>query len=188
VFVRKLCLTIVAVGATLLWRRTAQAQTARYLDNGDGTISDTTTGLMWEKKTGTVGEREDRTDAHNVNNTYRRSETDDGDRPDGAAFTKFLFQLNHETSANGIDLAGCFANHCDWRLPSIDELKGIVDSDTENPSIDPIFGPTQSQRYWSATTDDGFPHAAWRVHFADGNVQIVGKRFALFVRAVPTSP
>ena len=27
----------------------------RFVDNGDGTITDNQTGLMWEKKTGTLG-------------------------------------------------------------------------------------------------------------------------------------
>ncbi|TMA85936.1 MAG: DUF1566 domain-containing protein, partial [Deltaproteobacteria bacterium] len=27
----------------------------RFVDNGDGTVTDNETGLIWEKKTGTVG-------------------------------------------------------------------------------------------------------------------------------------
>ena len=58
---RKTSLAFIAVCVTLLWMRAAQAQ--QFIDNGDGTISDTTTRLMWEKKT-TDGS------VHDVNNTY----------------------------------------------------------------------------------------------------------------------
>jgi hypothetical protein len=38
-----------ALCATSLWVGAAEAQ--RYVDNGDGTVTDNTTHLMWEKKT-----------------------------------------------------------------------------------------------------------------------------------------
>lgn len=50
---RKINLTLFVLCATLLW--VGAAQTQRYIDNGDGTITDTSTNLMREKKTGTVG-------------------------------------------------------------------------------------------------------------------------------------
>jgi hypothetical protein len=46
---RKTSLTVAAVCATLLWAQMAHAQ--RFTDNGDGTVTDHQTGLMWEKKT-----------------------------------------------------------------------------------------------------------------------------------------
>jgi hypothetical protein len=46
---RKTSLTVAAVCATLLWAGVAHAQ--RFTDNGDGTVTDHQTGLMWEKKT-----------------------------------------------------------------------------------------------------------------------------------------
>lgn len=52
-FIRKASLTVIAC-AMLLVVGTALAQAEdRFIDNGDGTISDTQTGLMWEQKTGT---------------------------------------------------------------------------------------------------------------------------------------
>jgi hypothetical protein len=51
---KSISLTVISVCATLLWAGAVRAQ-PRFIDNGDGTISDTKTGLMWEKKTGKVG-------------------------------------------------------------------------------------------------------------------------------------
>ncbi|HUA34481.1 MAG TPA: hypothetical protein VMA09_12805 [Candidatus Binataceae bacterium] len=53
-------LTVVGC-ALLVWVGAAHAQTGRYVDNGDGTITDKNTGLMWEKKTTGGG-------VHEVNN------------------------------------------------------------------------------------------------------------------------
>ena len=46
-----------------------------------------------------------------------------------------------------------FANHNDWRLPTVKEFLSIVDRSRGSlPAIDPIFGPTQSDYYWSDDT------------------------------------
>ena len=42
----------------------------RFVDNGDGTVTDHLTGLQWEKKTSAVGSGEDYSDPHDVDNTY----------------------------------------------------------------------------------------------------------------------
>lgn len=174
---RRTGMTII-VCALLLWTRTAQAQT-RYVDNGDGTVSDKQTGLMWEKKTGNPGGSSNPGDAHDVNNFYTWSES--GNR-DGTAFTKFLGTLNGK-AGNG--KAGCFAHHCDWRLPSVDELKEILLYPcSKRPCIDPIFGPTQSLYYWSASIGAYGPSGVWGVDFADGHVSGLGKPNDNYVRAV----
>jgi Protein of unknown function (DUF1566) len=96
----------------LLWLGTAQAQ--RYVDNGDGTITDNDTGLMWEKKTEGPGE-------HNLNDRYTWGHPGDT-KPDGTAFTDYLGTLNDGLSSDGTTITHCFANHCDWRLPTFEEL------------------------------------------------------------------
>ena len=155
----------------------------RYVANGDGTVSDLNTALMWEQQTSTCSG-----EVTCYTNTYTWSTGDD--LADGTAFTSFLATLNNGASVDGgvsTAITGCFANHCDWRLPSIVELQGILLSPypcSINPCIDPTFGPTQSNDYWSATTLAGYPYYAWFVTFSDGFVIDINKAYSLYVRAV----
>jgi len=57
----------------------------------------------------------------------------------------------------------------DWRLPSIKELRTLVDRGRANPSIDPAFHSVASSSYWSSTTAAGDPSYAWVVYFSSGN-------------------
>ena len=140
-------------------KATAAAVPCRYADHGDGTVIDYDTGLQWEKKTpgacsnalvicltdddcpgGSCGGR-----AHYVNATYTW---------DGAHL--FVDGTHDILAPAGAFVA--FAGHSDWRLPTVDELRGIIDPKAAGcgslsaPCIDPIFGPTFSSNwdYWAA--------------------------------------
>ena len=88
--------------------------------------------------------------------------------------------------------AANFAGHNDWRLPSegghnspatgSNELETIVAPSTFTPSINAIFGPTASFRYWSASTRATFD--AWYMFFYNGFVSYDSKTGGLYVRAV----
>jgi hypothetical protein len=157
-----------------------------FKDCGDGTVADPQTGLQWEKKTGTVGggggvlcDTVPCPDPHDVNNRYAWSTT--GVDPDGGAFTDFLAKLNDPVfgeAATPSEVTGCFAGHCDWRLPNIVELQTIVDGGFGPPSIDPIFGPTASLDYWSASTWTTFPTDAWFTLFLSGGQGFGDKMFS----------
>ena len=71
-----------------------------YVDNGDGTITDLNTGLMWEKKDDSGG-------VHDKDNTYTWSTGTNN--MDGTIVTTFLDTLN-DVAGGG---ASCFAGHCD---------------------------------------------------------------------------
>ena len=138
-----------------------------YTDNGDGTVTDNSTGLMWEKKT----------DANvDVNFTWQ-----------GAL--AYVAELNAMNGGAG------FAGHNDWRLPNIRELLSTVDYGRSNPPINPAFGPTRGisnySAYWSSTTWAGYQPggSAWAVEFADTytnpiGVLVFGHTSALHARAV----
>ena len=68
-----------------------------YADNGDGTITDTNTGLMWEKKDDSGG-------IHDKDNTYTWGMEDPPYAMNGTMVAEFLVTLN---------TSPCFAGHCD---------------------------------------------------------------------------
>jgi uncharacterized protein DUF1566/collagen triple helix repeat protein len=146
----------------------AMACRTRFYPNGDGTVTDNQTGLMWEIKTGTaVGTAcTALADAHNVNNCY--TWTSGANSRDGTLYTSFLATLNADV---GIDVfATCFARHCDWRIPNLAELYTIFEQTAPEcgsglPCIDPVFGSTQSAHYWSSSSS-GDALAAWTVDFS----------------------
>jgi hypothetical protein len=166
---------------------TKAAIACRYGVNGDGTATDYDTGLQWEQKDNLDG-TPNPADPHDADNTYPWSAS--GTAPNGAAFTGFLASLNDCPSSDGTTLTGGFAGHCDWRLPSIVELAGILDltapgCDTVSACIDQtVFGPTVANSYWSATTLATFPNDAWFVGFGFGGVHFDSKINDSYVRGV----
>ncbi len=154
----------------------------QYVDNGDGTVTDNSTGLMWEKKSAAgTG------DVHDVNNLYSWS-TGSPWNADGTLYSAFLQPLNGLSLT--ADRPSCFAGHCDWRIPSIGELRSILPAPypaCSNPCTppDPLFGPTEAFLfYWSSSTVASLPGGAWLVSFGDGDVADLSKVNNFYGRAV----
>jgi hypothetical protein len=57
----------------------------RFVDNGDGTVTDLQTGLQWEQKTTAVGSGVNLADPHDVDNTYSLTVSGSPYPPDGTA-------------------------------------------------------------------------------------------------------
>lgn len=139
----------------------------RLVDNGDGTVSDLDTLLMWEKKTaGNVG----------TTVTWPAAASDAVSAATG-------------TSANGEQITGGLGGHRDWRLPNITELETIVDF---NPAacgkggtcIAAVFGPTHVGNYWTITNDQNDAAKAWVIGFDDGALDVIAKSGAAATRVV----
>jgi hypothetical protein len=159
------------------------------VNNGDGTLTDHQTGLMWELKTSACSG-----EITCVNNEYTWSTGDNN--PDGTLYTSFLATLNggdYTSPSAGQDVSNgptaCFANHCDWRIPTIAEWNTIIETSAPgcgsgSACIDPAFGPTQASDYWSSSSWAGGPIDAWNVYFGNGNVGGNVKTYDNYARAV----
>ena len=142
-----------------------------YTDNGNGTITDNVTGLIWEKLDN-LNFAADFSNIHDADNNYSTSTS---------AFQK-ITDLN---TAN-------FAGNSDWRLPNVKELQSLVFFGRSAPAIDSAFnnGTDSFTRitgtYWSSTTFPSVPGQAWGVSFTVGGSVLVFKTSAtnFFVRAV----
>ncbi len=137
----------------------------RFVDNDDGTVTDTCTGLMWQKDTADVN--------------------DDGQIDFPGDTLPWCDALSYCENLS-------FAGHDDWRLPNARELQSIVDYGRSNPAIDPVFGALL-EFYWSSTSYAETANDAWGVGFHVGYVGIRVKlgdfEFSFnYVRAVRSGP
>ncbi len=145
----------------------------RFVDNGDGTVADIATGLMWQKLPGDVNK-------------------------DGAVFT-VDDSVDWEGALRFCESSE-LANHSDWRLPNVLELQSIVNyGPSQGPTpaglyaamdgfieaLDPDMRPLAGV-YWSSTSTISDKAKAFVVDFNFGTtvnkLKTVGDAYG--VRAV----
>ncbi len=117
-------------------------QGTRFIDNGDGTITDNASGLMWVKEPGAIG---------------------------GAFGTPGnSSKMDWEVAIDACN-ALTYAGHSDWRLPNCKELISIIDYGADTPAINEIMFPsTRNTFYWTSTTFFDNNANAWRISFNIG--------------------
>jgi hypothetical protein len=162
--------TVIACAGTGQDAELQKGLAVAYTDNGNGTITDTRTGLMWEKLSddGTIHDKD-------TADTWTN------------AFSTKVAMLN----------AGSFAGFTDWRVPNVNELQSLVSYGASYPAINAAFNAncaatcsvltcscTQPSAYWSSSTYQDIPSIAWVVYFNDGYVVGYLKDNSGYVRAV----
>jgi len=168
---------------------TSDCNLTRFEDNG-GTVLDHQTGLEWEKKD-SLGGGVNLANPHDADNLYTWAVAGSPTTQSGALFSDFLVKLNGTVVDATKTTTGCFENHCDWRIPTVDELKSIQTPCGSAPCvIDALLLPNASGRYWSNSTNPLAATGAYFVEFLNPGTLIASdfKSAVHFARAVRTQP
>lgn len=116
----------------------------RYTDNGNGSVTDNLTGLIWLKNAGCFAQA-----------VWATALTDVNQLASGQC------GLNDGSSAG------------QWRLPNVIELESLVDPSTDGPALTAgnPFVNVASSIYWTSTSyfggEEGSPNA-WAIRMSDG--------------------
>lgn len=144
-------------------RRARYGLSGSYVDNTDGTVTDTATDLMWLR--------------------CNYGQAWDGDYCTGSAQThtwqealEYIQGLNDNTTYG----------YNDWRMPTKNEVLSLMDYGIHDPST--VFPDMVSSYYWTATTNALLSDYAWIVSFYIGEVSYNNKDGYSYVRAVRGGP
>ncbi|HPJ71677.1 MAG TPA: DUF1566 domain-containing protein, partial [bacterium] len=134
----------------------------RFVDNGDGTVSDLGTGLIWQKD----------------DSGYRPVDGLEGMVSWDDAFA-YVSGLNSRE----------FGSRTDWRLPNIKELLSIVNEGTWLPAAYSIFSWMHESPYWSSTHHPfaSTGYAPYYINMGEGHAN-AGSTETAYVKAVASLP
>jgi hypothetical protein len=120
----------------------------RFTDNGNGTVTDNLTGLIWLKNANCFGAR-----------NWATALGDANALPSGAC------------GLSDGSVAG------DWRLPNVRELQSLIDYGRFSFALPSghSFTGVQSNFYWTSTTNAGVTSMAWYVRLVGGGVDFTLK-------------
>jgi len=125
----------------------------RFLDNGDGTVTDTLTGLMWLKDGGCLNKK----------------------KWNDALIT--IVEMN--ANPGRYSCTGYSANYRDWRLPNVRELDSLInygESDSYAWMNASGFSSMKGSYYWSSTTNTDKANKAYGVNMKKTRRIVIPKK------------
>ena len=144
----------------------------RFTDNGDGTVTDNLTGLMWLQNANCINTNYPEFDTHEI---------------PGDGLVTWQNALDFVEGINDGIYPDCEGNppYDDWRLPNIKELLSLLDYGQYPalPSGHP-FSNFQIAYYWSSTTCSNLIDNAFCLHFRHGDTNDISKSTPHYVWSV----
>ena len=147
---------------------TSSLPSARFHDNGDGTVTDAESKLMWMR--------------------CSSGQQKQGQRCVGAADRFGWTDAQHHADKINRDGAAFFN---DWRVPALRELATITDRGCQNPRTNlAVFPGTPAAPYWSSTArpDEKDGERVLALSFGAEGVMLARKDERFHVRLVRTGP
>ena len=138
-------------------------------------VQDNYTGLVWEGKTASPAT------SRLGSSTYTNYDsTSSAQKWNGSAYVNpTQAEIDASTNSigyrNSVKPATCVAI-TDWRMPTKEELQGILAS-SGSPRIDTAWFPNTANYYWSSSPNVGYAGYAWGVNFSNGSVHGSGNRY-----------
>jgi PKD repeat protein len=148
-------------------------------------VKDNVTGMVWEVKTND-GSLRDWTKTYSNYDSTTSAQLYNGTtfvNPTQADIDAATNSIGFKNAVNTAGLCG----GTDWRLPTADELQGIVDYGVAypGPTIDATWFPnTQGDWFWSSSPYVGNADVAWVVYFNSGGVGSSARDSTFYVRLV----
>ena len=136
----------------------AQWPEPRFFDNGDGTVTDTLTGLMWLKDGGCLNRK----------------------NWSGALIT--IVEMNENPGRyNCLEYS---ANYSDWRVPNVRELESMLNYGVSDSSLwlnTGGFSNIKSSSYWTSTAAGFANTQGWKIDMKRAKVLPVKMRSNLYI-------
>ena len=132
-------------------------------------VKDNNTGLVWEGKTASPA-----TSRLGTSYYTNYDSTSSAQKYNGAAYVNpTQAEINASTNSigyvNSVN-ASSLCGYTNWRMPTKEELQGIVVSGNY-PTIDTTWFPnTRAYYYWTSSPNVGYSNNAWGVSFGNGYV------------------
>jgi hypothetical protein len=137
----------------------------RFTDNGDGTVTDHLTGLVWLK------------DANCIQTQYPSYDGGlaTGDNISGDGAVTWQHALDFVAGVNNGTYPLCGAGHNDWRLPNTNEIESLTHAGQTS-----LYSWLKTQGfinvmaywYWTSTSADGFSSGVFAIDMNDGRLGI----------------